>query len=155
MKVGIISDTHGLLRESALTHLQGCELILHGGDAGTPEVLSELKKIAPLKIVRGNVDRGAWAEEIPLTEVVEVEGKFIYMIHILQELDIDPAAAQMDMVIFGHSHKPDQYEKDGVLYFNPGSAGRRRFSLPITMAIMEIESNEIKINLIDLEQSGA
>ena len=153
MKIGLISDTHGLLRPEALANLHDCELILHVGDAGTPEVLTELAKIAPLKVVRGNVDRGDWAQSIPMTEVVEVQGKYIYMIHILQELDIDPAAAGMDLVLFGHSHKPERFEKDGVIYFNPGSAGRRRFSLPITMAELRIDvDGNMLLNFIDLEQ---
>ena len=153
MKIGLISDTHGLLRPVALVNLQDCELILHVGDAGTPEVLTELAKIAPLKVVRGNVDRADWAQSIPMTEVVEVQGKYIYMIHILQELDIDPAAAGMDLVLFGHSHKPERFEKDGVIYFNPGSAGRRRFSLPITMAELRIDvDGNMLLNFIDLEQ---
>jgi uncharacterized protein len=131
--LGVISDTHGLLRPEAVEALRGVVHILHAGDVGAPEVLDELRKIAPVTVVRGNVDTAAWARRIPLNEVVEIEGVSIYMLHILSELDLKPEAAGFGVVVYGHSHKPASEAKNGVLYFNPGSAGPRRFKLPVTM----------------------
>jgi putative phosphoesterase len=125
--VGVISDTHGLVRPQALDALRGSDLIIHAGDIGTPEVLDELNAIAPVFAVRGNVDRGAWADNLPVSEVVQAGDKSLYVLHNLDELDLDPLAADMHAVITGHSHRPMIREQAGVLYFNPGSAGPRRF----------------------------
>ena len=137
--VRVLSDTHGLLRPEAIEAMRGADLILHIGDVGKPEVLDALREIAPVRAVRGNVDRGDWAEALPLTEVVEIDGAHLYLIHILDDLDLDPVAAGFAAVLFGHSHKPEIREKDGVLYLNPGSAGPRRFKLPVTCAQLWIE----------------
>lgn len=137
--VGVISDTHGLLRPEALKALRGCAHILHAGDIGDPEILETLRTIAPVTAVRGNVDRGAWARGVPENQVVEIDGVSIYMLHILADLDLKPEAAGFAAVIYGHSHKPSQEVTRGVLYFNPGSAGPRRFRLPVTVGKLTIE----------------
>jgi uncharacterized protein len=149
--LGLISDTHGLLRAEAVRALRGSDLILHAGDVGAPEILETLKTIAPVVAVRGNVDTGKWAEALPLTEVVPAGSVTIYMLHILQDLDLDPAVAGFPIVISGHSHKPGQTEKDGVLYINPGSAGPRRFYLPITVARLDLRVRPWKAEIIQLE----
>jgi putative phosphoesterase len=149
--LGLISDTHGLLRAEAVRALRGSDLILHAGDVGAPEILETLKTIAPVVAVRGNVDTGKWAEALPLTEVVPAGSVTIYMLHILQDLDIDPAVAGFPIVISGHSHKPGQTEKDGVLYINPGSAGPRRFYLPVTVARLDLRVRPWKAEIIQLE----
>src|SRR5215468_5391102 len=131
--VGVISDTHGLWRPEVVEVLRGSEHILHAGDVGTPEILDKLREIAPVTAVRGNVDRGAWAVVLPHSEVFEMEGVSIYMLHILDELDLKPEAAGFGVVVYGHSHKPATEMRGGVLYFNPGSAGPRRFKLPVTV----------------------
>jgi putative phosphoesterase len=141
MIIGVIADTHGLPRPEVLELFKGVSLIIHAGDIGTPDVLTTLKEIAPVRAVRGNVDKGAWAEALPETEVVECNGSFIYLLHDLKTLDLDPSAAGMQVVISGHSHWPDEYRKNGVLYLNPGSAGPRRFKLPITAALLQIEES--------------
>src|SRR5256885_5615375 len=132
--VGLISDTHGLLREEALRALKGAQLILHAGDVGKPEIIEQLKELAPVVAVRGNIDTAAWARALPEAAVVECAAIRIYMIHDVNALDLKPAAAGFHIVVSGHSHKPVQDERDGVLYLNPGSAGPRRFSLPIRWA---------------------
>src|SRR5205807_828884 len=129
--IGVISDTHGLLRPQALAALRGSALIIHAGDVGDPAILAALGEIAPVFAVRGNVDRGAWANDLPASELVEFEQHSIYVLHDLGELDLDPASAGLHAVISGHSHRPSIETKRGVLYFNPGSAGPRRFDLPI------------------------
>ena len=149
--IGLISDTHGLLRPEALTVLEGSDLILHAGDVGKPEVLAPLREIAPLLVVRGNVDYGDWAEALPMTEVAEAQGHLIYMIHILEDLDLDPVAAGFSAVICGHSHQPLISEKRGILYINPGSAGRRRFKLPVTVGRLEITDGKLQPEIIELE----
>jgi uncharacterized protein len=136
--IGLISDTHGLLRPEARQALAGVERIIHAGDIGTPEVLDELRAIAPVVAVRGNNDKGPWAKKIAETEVVEIEGVSIYTLHDLKELDLDPKAAGFGVVIAGHSHKPVIETRDDVLYVNPGSAGPRRFSLPVSVGFLEI-----------------
>ncbi|HMD09233.1 MAG TPA: metallophosphoesterase family protein [Candidatus Acidoferrum sp.] len=152
MKIlGLISDTHGLLRDAALCALHGSDLILHAGDVGAPEILKTLKTIAPVVAVRGNVDTAEWAQVLPFTEVIQAGPVMIYILHILQDLDIDPAAKGCDIVVSGHSHKPGQTEKDGVLYINPGSAGPRRFYLPVTLARLNLETRPWKVEFIDLE----
>ena len=150
-RVGIISDTHGLLRPQAVEALDGCEQIIHAGDVGKPEVLEALGRLAPTVAVRGNVDRGAWATALPDREAVTVAGTSIYVLHDLHELDLDPAAAGVRVVVSGHSHQPHVENRDGVLYLNPGAAGPRRFRLPVTLCHLEIGSDgRLEARLIDL-----
>jgi uncharacterized protein len=149
-KVGVIADTHGLLRPEAIEFLKNCNLIVHAGDVGSPDILKALQDIAPTCAIRGNVDRGSWAQKLPEKDVVEVEGKFLYVLHNPDDLDLDPAAAGFDAVIFGHSHMPASCEKDGVLYFNPGSAGPRRFKLPVTIGRITIADSRLKSEIIHL-----
>jgi putative phosphoesterase len=149
--LGLISDTHGLLREEAVSALRACDLILHAGDVGAPEILDSLRSIAPVVAVRGNTDNGDWAEALPLTAVIQAGSTMIYMLHILQSLDLNPGAAGFGMVISGHSHKPGQSENDGVLYVNPGSAGPRRFQLPATVARLDLGARPWRVEFIDLE----
>ena len=132
--VGVISDTHGLLRPGAMDALQGSAHIIHAGDVGDPSILDRLAAIAPVTAVRGNVDTAAWAERLPLADAIELGGRLFYVLHQRGHLDLDPAAAGIAAVIYGHSHKPSIEVRDGVLYLNPGSAGPRRFSLPVTVA---------------------
>jgi putative phosphoesterase len=136
--VGVISDTHGLLRPDALEALSGVDLIVHAGDIGAPEIIDSLRRIAPVHAIRGNVDRGLWADEFSPTEIVEVGGQSIYVLHDLLELDLDPVAAGFRVVIYGHTHDPAVNEERGVVYLNPGSAGPRRFKLPISLARMTV-----------------
>src|SRR5262245_52200806 len=137
MILGLISDTHGLLRPAALDALAGSQLIIHAGDVGKPEVLQALQALAPTVAVRGNVDRGAWASELPDTAVAEPDGIPIYVVHDIRDLRIDPAAAGFRIVVSGHSHKPASVERAGVLYVNPGAAGPKRFKLPIAVARLD------------------
>lgn len=150
-KVGVISDTHSLLRESAIQALQGVHQILHVGDVCEPGILEELQKIAPLHTVRGNCDYGKWANSLPITETVEIAGCWIYMIHNLQQLDIQPSG-QFQVVLHGHTHMPDIQQKGDVLYFNPGSAGPRRFTKPISIGFLEIENGVPKASWEHLEE---
>jgi hypothetical protein len=150
-RIGVISDTHGLLRDEAASRLRGCGMILHAGDVGGPSILEELRRIAPLVAVRGNVDTGAWAGELPQMEHVQIEGTAICIIHNLAELDLDAAAAGVNVVIYGHSHKPAADWKDGVLYLNPGSAGPRRFRLPVSMAFLHIGPEGAAAEMVALE----
>ena len=150
MIIGVISDTHGLLRPEAIQALQGSEHIIHAGDIGSPEIIPALEKIAPVTAIRGNVDRQPWTKNFPETEVVELAGGYIYLIHDLKALDLNPRAAGFVAVISGHSHQPKQEIKDGVLYFNPGSAGPRRFGLPVTVGRLEIVAGKIIGRIIDL-----
>ncbi|HEX2441749.1 MAG TPA: metallophosphoesterase family protein [Methylomirabilota bacterium] len=149
--VGVISDTHGLLRPEAVAALAGVERIVHAGDIGSPEVIAALARIAPVSAVRGNNDRERWAADIPQTEVVEVGGVSLYVLHDLHELDLDPRVAGFGAVIAGHSHQPKLHERDGVLYLNPGSAGPRRFKLPISLARLTITGSKIDARLVTLE----
>ncbi|HEY7402965.1 MAG TPA: metallophosphoesterase family protein [Candidatus Angelobacter sp.] len=151
MIVGVISDTHGLLRPEALALLRGSEHIIHAGDIGSPDIVPALKKIAPVTAIRGNVDTQAWARHFAETEVVELAGFHIYIIHDLNALDLNPRAAGFAAVISGHSHQPKQESKDGVLYFNPGSAGPRRFKLPISLGRLEISPQGIEAAFQRLE----
>ncbi len=151
--IGVISDTHGLLRPEALEALHGSELIIHAGDVGDRGILAELAKIAPVHAVRGNVDYGELGQLLPDDAVVKWRGFYIYVLHILEELDLDPSAADFHAVIFGHSHKPDTTEKGGVLYLNPGSAGPRRFSLPVTLAKLTVGSDKLHPEHINLEST--
>jgi putative phosphoesterase len=148
--VGVISDTHGLLRPEALDALAGVELIIHAGDIGSLEVIEALRNIAPVAAVRGNNDRGPWAAEFPLYEVVEFGGYFIYVLHDLKEIDINPAAAGFRVVVSGHSHKPLAEERRGILYLNPGSAGPRRFKLPVTLARLKLHAPDVSAEIINL-----
>ncbi|WNB74524.1 metallophosphoesterase family protein [Methylomonas koyamae] len=149
-RLGIISDTHGLLRPEALAALRGSERILHAGDVGKPEVLQRLSVLAPVTAVRGNNDKGVWTDELPACARVELGQVGIYLLHDLAELDIDPARAGIHIVISGHSHKPSISERDGVLYLNPGSAGPRRFKLPIAVAELVI-SDQVLARIIPLQ----
>ena len=151
MRIGVISDTHGLLRPEAIAALRGCDRILHAGDIGDPEILDRLRELAPVTAIRGNVDRGPWAKALPETKVVEVAGISIYMLHDLAQLDLKPEAAGFRVVIYGHSHQPKIEEKNGVLYFNPGSAGRRRFRLPVGVGRLVISRQRIQTELIKLD----
>ena len=148
--VGVISDTHGLVRPEAVAALAGAEVILHAGDVGGPEVLEELRRLAPVVAVRGNNDRGAWAEALAEYEAVEVNKTFVYVLHDLKELDIAPAAAGFRVVVSGHSHKPLAEERRGVLYLNPGSAGPRRFKLPVTIARLKLGGDGASAEIIHL-----
>lgn len=149
--IGVISDTHGLMRPGALEDLKGCDFIIHAGDVGAPEILAQLEAIAPVHAVRGNVDFGALGERLPDDTVVSWHGKHLYVYHILEHLPLDPAAAGFHAVIYGHSHKPDIAQKNGVLYFNPGSAGPRRFDLPISVGRLTIENGELKAEIRTIE----
>ncbi|NLU52048.1 MAG: metallophosphoesterase family protein [Clostridiaceae bacterium] len=150
MIIGVISDTHGRMRENALNELKGSDIIIHAGDIGSLEVLDALKNIAPVYAVKGNTDKGSWAGSLPLTQVVEAEGKFIYVIHDIGTMDLEPKAAGIDIVVYGHSHSPKKEERNGVLYFNPGSAGPKRFNLPICLGRIEIKDDSINAELVDL-----
>ena len=150
MLIGLISDTHGLLRPEAVSALQGVELIIHAGDVGDPEVLARLKRIAPVFAVRGNVDTQQWALGLPPTTVVEASGTSFYVLHNLRELDLRPEAAKFDFVISGHTHQPEQFERNGALYINPGSAGPRRFHLPITIALLDLAVRPWKAQSVEL-----
>ena len=151
--VGVISDTHGLLREAALEALSGSGLIIHAGDIGKPGILERLQTIAPVVAVKGNVDKGGWASRLPKTAVAERASSLIYVLHDIQELDLDPVVAGFHIVISGHSHKPSRVDRDGVTYLNPGSAGPRRFDLPITLARIDFARVPWKIVFIDLSQA--
>ena len=150
MTVGIISDTHGLLRPEAVVALKDSQLILHAGDVGDAGILERLRAIAPTVAVRGNVDTSPWATVLPLTEVVSVGDLQLYMLHNLSELDLNPRAAGFAAVISGHTHRPLADVRDGVLYLNPGSAGPRRFSLPIAMARLEVTGADLGYEMIEL-----
>jgi uncharacterized protein len=143
LNIGVISDTHGLLRPEALVALRGSDHIVHAGDVGDPEILDQLRKIAPVTAVRGNVDRGGWAGALPKTEILEADRTAIYILHILSELDLKPESAGFAVVIYGHSHMPKQETKNGVIFFNPGSAGPRRFNLPVTVGRLTIEHGRV------------
>ena len=150
MRIGVISDTHGLLRPEAQRALQGVQLIIHAGDVGAPEILGQLKLIAPVFAVRGNVDTQPWAQELPITTVVEISGFHFYVLHNLRDLDLKPQGAGFDAVITGHTHQAEQRTDSGVLYLNPGSAGPRRFQLPVTLALLEIDGKAWKAEIVPL-----
>jgi uncharacterized protein len=152
-RIGLISDTHGLLRKEAREALRGSELIVHAGDVGKPEILEELRKIAPVVAVRGNIDTEAWAQGLPETAVAEAGSVLIYVLHDLKALDLNPAASGFHIVVSGHSHKPGKMERDGVLYINPGSAGPRRFELPLTVALLRLGRTPFEVEFKDLEES--
>lgn len=152
MRVGLISDTHGLMRESALRELRGSDLILHAGDIGQPEIVEALQALAPVVAVRGNVDTGAWAAAWPQTAVADAGPALIYVLHDVRALDLDPAVAGFGMVVSGHSHQPGRVERNGVVYVNPGSAGPRRFRLPVTVARLDLASRPWQIEFVDVSK---
>jgi putative phosphoesterase len=149
--LGVISDTHGLLRPEAVRALRGSDRILHAGDVGAPEILDALAQIAPVTAVRGNVDTEPRARSLPETEVVETAGVSIYILHDLGQLDLKPEAAGFRVVVYGHSHKPKMEENNGVLYFNPGSAGPRRFKLPVSVGKLIIQAGKVRAELLELK----
>jgi uncharacterized protein len=149
--VGLVSDTHGLVRASALKALAGVARIIHAGDVGNAEVLGQLEKVAPVVAIRGNNDRGAWAESLPETDVVEIGQTLVYVIHDLGELDLEPAAAGFRAVVSGHSHRPSIEQREGVLYVNPGSIGPRRFKLPIALARLRVRGTQLDARIVELE----
>lgn len=148
--IGVISDTHGLLRPQAVAALHGSDLIVHAGDVGHPAVLDALRSLAPVVAVRGNNDYGAWAESLSATEVVDLAGCSLYVLHDLAELDLDPKAAGFHAVIAGHSHEPALERRGGVLYLNPGSAGPRRFALPVALARLRFHAAGIEAEIVEL-----
>ena len=148
--VGIISDTHGLVRPEAVRALKGSELLIHAGDIGNPQVIEQLHEIAPTFVVRGNNDRGAWAADLPVTQVVEVGELLFYVLHEISQLDVDPAVAGFAAVVSGHSHRPSIQFRDGVLYLNPGSAGPRRFSLPVAVARVHVSGRQMRPEIVEL-----
>jgi len=151
MVIGVISDTHGVVTKKALEALKGSQLIIHAGDVGDPKVIETLEQIAPVYAVRGNTDRGRWAQALPMTQVVEVGDMHFFVIHDIGMLNLDPKAAGFNAVIYGHSHVPKEEWRDGVLYFNPGSAGPKRFRLPICLGRMKITDGDIDVELVNLE----
>jgi uncharacterized protein len=150
LRIALVSDTHGLLRPEAKAFLQGSDHIVHAGDIGNPGILEELSAIAPVTAVRGNNDKGSWAEQLPETEFLRVGEMFVYVIHDLADLDIDPAAAGVRVVVSGHSHKPTVDERDGILYVNPGSAGPRRFKLPIAVGELTVAGRSVSARTVEL-----
>lgn len=147
MLIGVISDTHGLLRSEALAALAGVQHIIHAGDIGSPDIIPRLAEIAPVTAIRGNVDTQAWACELPAWKTVTLAGWTIYVIHDLGDLDLDPAAVGFDMIVSGHSHRPKIETRQGVVYLNPGSAGPRRFKLPITLATVDLSALPLRPEL--------
>jgi putative phosphoesterase len=148
--IGVISDTHGLLRLEALAALRGSDYIIHAGDIGDPDILKKLAAIAPVTAIRGNVDREAWAQKLPATNVLEAGGISIYVLHNLGELDLKPDAAGFAVVVYGHSHVSGQEERNGVLYFNPGSAGPRRFRLPVTIGRLKVRDGKVSAEIVEI-----
>lgn len=148
--IGVISDTHGLLRPEAVEALRGAQHIIHAGDVGAPGILDELRAIAPVTAVRGNIDKGAWANKLAETEVLVVGGISIYVLHDIARLDLKPEAAGFSAVVFGHSHRPMQERRGGVLYFNAGSAGPRRFKLPVSVGKLIVENREVRGKIITI-----
>jgi putative phosphoesterase len=150
MRIGIISDTHGLLRPEAIKRLAGADHIIHAGDIGAPEVVEGLRRIAPTTAIRGNIDTGEWAKDYPDTELVIFGDRALYVLHNLIEIKLDPAASGFDVVISGHSHRPKIETKNGVLYVNPGSAGPRRFTLPIAVAILAFSDRVLLPQILEI-----
>jgi uncharacterized protein len=148
--LGVISDTHGLLRSEALVALRGSDYIIHAGDIGDPAILTMLAEIAPVTAIRGNVDREAWAKKVPATSVLGVHGVSIYILHNLAQLDLKPEAAGFSVVVYGHSHLAKQETKNGVLYFNPGSAGPRRFRLPVTVGRLTVMDRRVSGEIVEI-----
>src|SRR5215210_5378128 len=150
MRIGIISDTHGVLRPEAIRQLAGADHIIHAGDIGAPEVIEGLGRIAPTTAIRGNIDTGGWAKDYPDTEIVVLGGRAFYVLHNVKEMQLDPAASGFDVVISGHSHRPKIETKNGVLYVNPGSAGPRRFKLPIAVAIVTLSDCALLPRILEI-----
>jgi len=150
MLIGVISDTHGLLRPEALSALAGVDHILHAGDVGNPEILDALSEIAPVTAIRGNIDTHGDCALLPDAEAVELGGRLLYLVHSVHDLDLNPKAAGISMVVSGHSHKPSVETRNGVIYLNPGSAGPRRFKLPVTLALVSLTSTEITPRIVEL-----
>jgi len=149
--IGVISDTHGLLRPDVLPHLHGVDAVIHGGDVGDPDILTALRVVAPTHAVRGNTDRQPWARTLPGTLALEFAGRIVYVIHDLNDLDLDPRAAGISVVVSGHTHRPRQETRDGVLFLNPGSCGPRRFKLPVGLALLTVTEQDARAELITLE----
>ena len=151
MLIGVISDTHGLLRPEAMDALRGVEHILHAGDVGDPAILEALRAIAPVTAIRGNIDRQGVCAELPATEAVELAGQLVYLVHSVRDLDLNPRVAGIAVVVSGHSHKAEVETRDGVMYLNPGSAGARRFRLPITLALLRLEAGSLPaVEMVEL-----
>jgi hypothetical protein len=150
VRVGLISDTHGLLRAEARAFAGSCDYIIHGGDIGSAAILDELSALAPLIAVKGNNDRQAWAAHLPETEMIRVGGVFIYVIHDISQLDIEPHAAGAQVIVSGHSHKPQIELRDGILYVNPGSCGPRRFNLPLSVGEIRVEGTKVRVRTVEL-----
>ena len=150
-RIGLISDTHGLLRPQAIDALRGSELIIHAGDVGKPEILSALRKLAPVIAVRGNVDTADWASSLPETAVAQAGAILLYVLHDVHALDLDPTASGFHIVVSGHSHQPGQSERNGVVYINPGSVGPRRFQLPVSLALLNVDRLPFKVEFVELE----
>jgi hypothetical protein len=148
--VGIISDTHGLLRAGAVAALEGSDMIIHAGDIGDPRILDELEMIAPVVAVRGNMDNGNWAYELKRSEVIEIGPHMLYVLHDVSRLDLVPSVAHIRTIIYGHSHRPVIQEHEGILYVNPGSAGPRRFKLPVSVAVLTIKGEKLSAEIIPL-----
>jgi putative phosphoesterase len=148
--IGVISDTHGLLRPEVLDIFENMDLIIHAGDVGNEEILEELKRIAPVIAVRGNTDKGFLARKLNCSEIVDIGDKSIYLIHDIEDIEIEPEAAFIDIVVYGHSHKQDMNKVDEVLYLNPGSAGPKRFKLPTSVAVIKIIDDEVKVEFVEI-----
>ena len=148
--MGLVSDTHGLLRPDLVEALRGCTLIVHAGDVGRPEVLDGLRQVAPVVAVRGNVDRGLWTQQLRRSEVVEVGQATLYVVHDLGEMDLDPVAAGFRAVVSGHTHRPGSHQDRGILYVNPGSAGPRRFTWPVSAATLQVAGGDLRVEWIEL-----
>lgn len=150
LRIGVISDTHGLLRREALAALRGSDRIIHAGDIGDPDILTQLAETAPVTATRGNVDRDAWAKKVPATNVLKVGGISVYVLHNLQELDLKPEAAGFRVIVYGHSHVARQETRNGVLFFNPGSAGPRRFRLPVTVGRLQVKDGKVSGEMVEI-----
>jgi putative phosphoesterase len=148
--IGVISDTHGLLRPEAVRALAGSRYIVHGGDVGPESILFALERIAPVTVVRGNTDTDAWARRMPLTNMLEAAGARVYVVHDIEHLDIDPVAAEVAVVVYGHSHRPALERRGGVLFLNPGAAGPRRFTLPVTVARLTLAQGRAEAEIIEI-----
>ncbi|BBO87776.1 metallophosphoesterase family protein [Desulfosarcina ovata] len=149
--IGVLSDTHGLVRPEVEKALAGCDRLLHAGDVGDADVLKRLERIAPVVAVRGNTDHGSWAEALPAQEMVEIEGVFFYILHDRCRLDLEPSAAGIHVVVSGHTHQPELVEKNGVVYLNPGSAGHRRYDYPVSVAIVRIENGTVTPKIVEIQ----
>ncbi|MBC2713256.1 MAG: metallophosphoesterase family protein [Desulfosarcina sp.] len=151
MNIGILSDTHGLLRPEVEKALSGCDHILHAGDVGDQDVLDRLERIAPVVAVRGNMDTGSWSNSLPVNEMVEIGGVFFYILHDLYHLDLDPSAAGIHVVVTGHTHQPEIFQKDGVTYLNPGSAGHRRLNYPVSIGMIDSINGKMSARIVEID----